>query len=165
MKQQTPIELLIEKLLHQKSILKDHFQEGEWNKNRCAEIDNCIEICENAKEMEKEQSLELIKQTAMFMSVVGLDKDVAKMDFEDVYNSYYNGEINFKDMEQITTQDLNPFSREELINIRTRLTNLSKIYGTSPTWVRAYTNASDAIDRLDAMISRTIIPDCDVVLD
>jgi DNA polymerase/3'-5' exonuclease PolX len=58
-----------------------------------------------------------------------------------------------------------PFSREELIDIRTRLTNLSEIEGISPTWARAYTNASDAIDRLDAMISRTTIPDCDVKLN
>jgi hypothetical protein len=41
-------------------------------------------------EKEKEQAIGLIDQTAMFMSVVTLDEDVAKMDFEDVYNSYYN---------------------------------------------------------------------------
>ena len=41
-------------------------------------------------EKEKEQAIGLIDQTAMFMSVVTQDEDVAKMDFEDVYNSYYN---------------------------------------------------------------------------
>ena len=43
-----------------------------------------------ALEKEKEQAIGLIDQTAMFMSVVTQDEDVAKMDFEDVYNSYYN---------------------------------------------------------------------------
>lgn len=43
-----------------------------------------------ALEKEKEQSIGLIDQTAMFMSVVTQDEDVTKMDYEDVYNSYYN---------------------------------------------------------------------------
>ena len=41
-------------------------------------------------EKEKEQSIELIKQTAMFMAASNLDEDISKMSYEDVYNSYYN---------------------------------------------------------------------------
>jgi hypothetical protein len=41
-------------------------------------------------EKEKEQSIELIKQTAMFMAAANLDSEIAKMSYEDVYNSYYN---------------------------------------------------------------------------
>ena len=41
-------------------------------------------------EKEKEQSIELIKQTAMFMAASNLDSEIAKMSYEDVYNSYYN---------------------------------------------------------------------------
>lgn len=43
-----------------------------------------------ALEKEKEQSIELIKQTAMFMAASNLDEDISKMSYEDVYNSYYN---------------------------------------------------------------------------
>ena len=40
--------------------------------------------------MEKEQSMDLIKQTAMFMGASNFDKEIASMTYEDVYNSYYN---------------------------------------------------------------------------
>ena len=43
-----------------------------------------------ALKKEKEQSINLIKQTAMFMAASSLDEDIAKMSYEDVYNSYYN---------------------------------------------------------------------------
>ena len=39
---------------------------------------------------EKEQSIGLIEQAVMFMSVVNQDEDVSKMDIEDVYNTYFN---------------------------------------------------------------------------
>ena len=45
-------------------------------------------------EKEKEQSIELIKQTAMFMAAAPLDEEIAKMSYEDVYNSYYNQTYN-----------------------------------------------------------------------
>jgi hypothetical protein len=45
-------------------------------------------------EKEKEQSIELIKQTAMFMAAAPLDEEIAKMSYEDIYNSYYNETYN-----------------------------------------------------------------------
>ena len=45
-------------------------------------------------EKEKEQSIGLIQQTAMFMAASSLDEDIAKMSYEDVYNSYYNQTYN-----------------------------------------------------------------------
>ena len=44
---------------------------------------------EQAKQMEKEQSIDLIKQTAMFMAASTMDKEIGDMNFEDVYNSYF----------------------------------------------------------------------------
>jgi hypothetical protein len=41
-------------------------------------------------EMEKQQSIELIKQTVMFMAASHLDEDIANMSYEDVYKTYYN---------------------------------------------------------------------------
>lgn len=45
------------------------------------------ELIEKAKEIEKEQSIELIRQTAMFMAAADFDEDIAKMTFEDVYET------------------------------------------------------------------------------
>jgi len=42
------------------------------------------------KEMEKQQSIGLIKQTAMFMAASHLDEEIANMSYEDVYKTYYN---------------------------------------------------------------------------
>jgi len=42
-----------------------------------------------AKEMDKEQSIGLIKQTAMFMAASHLDEEIANMSYEDVYKTYY----------------------------------------------------------------------------
>ena len=41
-------------------------------------------------ETEKEQSLNLIKQTCMFMGASIIDIEISKMEFEDVYNSCFN---------------------------------------------------------------------------
>ena len=51
----TAVESIIHQLQKQKEILKNHFEAGKWNDDRVSEIDNCISICENAKQMEKEQ--------------------------------------------------------------------------------------------------------------
>ncbi len=51
-------------------------------------------VIKQALEKEKEQSIELIKQTAMFMAAAPLDEEIAKMSYEDVYNSYYNETYN-----------------------------------------------------------------------
>ena len=54
-------------------------------------IENCTPDFKNkinqAKEIEKEQSIELIRQTAMFMAAADFDEDIAKMTFEDVYET------------------------------------------------------------------------------
>lgn len=60
------------------------------------------------------------------------------------------------------SKDLKPYSRQELIEMRTIFENLANINGINDTWHRAYINAADAIDRLDAMISRTEIPSSDI---
>ncbi len=45
------------------------------------------ELIEKAKEIEKEQYIELIRQTAMFMAAADFDEDIAKMTFEDIYET------------------------------------------------------------------------------
>jgi len=44
----------------------------------------------NALEKEKQQSINLIKQTCMFMGASIIDIEISKMEFEDIYNNYYN---------------------------------------------------------------------------
>lgn len=46
------------------------------------------DLFEKAKEMEKEQIIELIRQTAMFMAAADFDEDIAKMTFEDIYETF-----------------------------------------------------------------------------
>ena len=41
-------------------------------------------------EKEKEQSINLIKQTCMFMGASIIDIEISKMEFIDIYNNYYN---------------------------------------------------------------------------
>jgi hypothetical protein len=36
----------------------------------------------------------MAQQTAMFMAAANYDEDIAKMSYEDVYNSYYNETYN-----------------------------------------------------------------------
>jgi hypothetical protein len=57
-------------------------------------INTCSEEIEKAKEMEKEQAIDLIKHTAMFMSASTLDEDIANMSFEDVYDSFRKKNLN-----------------------------------------------------------------------
>ena len=51
---------------------------------------DCLTLIREYKEVEKEQSIELIKQTAMFMAASNFDEDIANMSCEDVYKTYYN---------------------------------------------------------------------------
>ena len=44
----------------------------------------------NLLEKEKEQSINLIKQTCMFMGASIIDIEISKMEFIDIYNNYYN---------------------------------------------------------------------------
>jgi hypothetical protein len=57
MSKQTAVEWLVEELKKQKDILQNHFEQGKWNDDRCSEIDNCILLCEQAKQMDKEQKI------------------------------------------------------------------------------------------------------------
>lgn len=58
--------------------------------------------------------------------------------------------------------DLQPYTREELIDIRVKFERLANVKGISDTWGRAYLSAADAIDKIDAMIARTEIPENDI---
>lgn len=49
-----------------------------------------LDMCNNQLDKEKEQSLNLIKQTCMFMGASIIDIEISKMEFEDIYNNYYN---------------------------------------------------------------------------
>jgi len=71
-KQQTAVEWLYNELLNSEPNIL------EWNK-----------LLQQAKEMDKEQSIGLIKQTAMFMAASHLDEEIANMSYEDVYKTYY----------------------------------------------------------------------------
>jgi hypothetical protein len=69
-KQLTAVEWL-EKISNGGLVTKSHFNE----------------LLQQAKEMEKEQSIELIRQTAMYMAASDFDEDIAKMTFEDIYET------------------------------------------------------------------------------
>ena len=51
---------------------------------------NILKEIEPYLEKEKEQSINLIKQTCMFMGASIIDIEISKMEFEDVYNSCFN---------------------------------------------------------------------------
>ena len=51
---------------------------------------NILKEIEPYLEKEKQQSLNLIKQTCMFMGASIIDIEISKMEFEDVYNSCFN---------------------------------------------------------------------------
>ena len=56
----------------------------------CGAIEGTIEYAESLIIKEKEQSINLIKQTCMFMGASIIDIEISKMEFEDIYNNYYN---------------------------------------------------------------------------
>jgi hypothetical protein len=49
-----------------------------------------VDAYNKAKQMEKEQGIELIKDACMYQVAGFYDKDIAAMTYEDVYNTYYN---------------------------------------------------------------------------
>lgn len=49
-----------------------------------------LTLAEYLLEVEKEQSINLIKQTCMFMGASIVDIEISKMEFEDIYKNYYN---------------------------------------------------------------------------
>jgi len=87
MKQQTAMQELIDKLQKQKSILKEDFEGGKWNDDRCSEIDNCIIIAESLLQKEKEQR-QLDFESGR-KRIDHPDWDFVYEDFEDYYNLKY----------------------------------------------------------------------------
>jgi len=47
-------------------------------------------IIKEALEKEKEQIIDAMEKTAMYVSAASLDKEIGKMNFEDFYNQTYN---------------------------------------------------------------------------
>ena len=47
-------------------------------------------IKEKYLEKEKEQIIDAMEKTAMYVSAASIDKEIAKMTFEDLYNQTYN---------------------------------------------------------------------------
>lgn len=48
-------------------------------------------VFEKAKQMEKEQTLDLMSNACMFFAASFHDHDLKTMTYEEVYNKYYNG--------------------------------------------------------------------------
>jgi hypothetical protein len=83
MSKQTAVQWLESQLLKQKSILKNHFEEGKWNDDRCSEIDNCLLFIQQAKEMEKQQ-----KANTWNNAINAVEKDKWES-FEQYYEQTY----------------------------------------------------------------------------
>lgn len=79
-KKQTAVEWLIEQ--YKKGIQYNPLEKDGYSNAR----NNLIE---QAKEMEKQQSLELIELSSQLTGVATVDDDISKMTYTDVYNQYY----------------------------------------------------------------------------
>jgi hypothetical protein len=79
----------------------------EWLINELIELDKLLDgrrkneddtvfklppdkLYEQAKQMEKEQIIDAMEKTAMYVSAALIDKEIGKMTFEDLYNQTYN---------------------------------------------------------------------------
>jgi hypothetical protein len=79
----------------------------EWLINELVELDKLLDgrrknedatifklppdkLYERAKQMEKEQIMDAMEKTAMYVSAALIDKEIGKMTFEDLYNQTYN---------------------------------------------------------------------------
>jgi hypothetical protein len=51
---------------------------------------HCIDEAQKLLEKEKEQIIDAMGKTAMYVSAASLDKEIGKMNFEDLYNQIYN---------------------------------------------------------------------------
>ena len=49
-----------------------------------------IKLATRLLEKEKEQIIDAMERTAMYVSAASLDKEIGKMTFEDLYNQTYN---------------------------------------------------------------------------
>lgn len=72
-KKQTALQKSISQLKQQKDTLKNHFEEGKWNDDRCSEIDNCIFILESNLAMEKEQIIDAVEYGNSYFPQVPVD--------------------------------------------------------------------------------------------
>jgi hypothetical protein len=79
----------------------------EWLINELVELDKLLDgrrkneddtvfkfppdkLYERAKQMEKEQIIDAMEKTAMYVSAALIEKEIGKMTFEDLYNQTYN---------------------------------------------------------------------------
>ena len=77
----TAMQELIEKLDYSIKNSKDDYKINfEWIKF----------YAEILLEKEKEQTIDAMERTAMYVSAASLDKEIGKMNFEDLYNQTYN---------------------------------------------------------------------------
>jgi hypothetical protein len=56
--------------------------------------DHQLNLFQQAKQMEKEQSLGLIRLASELTGVVTVDEEIGKMEYIDVYEQYYNETYN-----------------------------------------------------------------------
>ena len=59
----------------------------------CAAIEGTIEYAKSLIIKEKEQIIDAMERTAMYVSVASIDKEIGKMTIEDLYNQTYNQKI------------------------------------------------------------------------
>jgi hypothetical protein len=84
----TAIKELIERIEKQMSAISD-----DPNLTERALYDsyfNCKNWAIELLEKEKEQIIDAMERTAMYVSAASLDKEIGKMTFEDLYNQTYN---------------------------------------------------------------------------
>ncbi len=60
--EKTALHQLIEKLEKQKEILKNHFEPGKWNEDRCSEIDNSIDEAKSLLPTEKQNIIDAFEK-------------------------------------------------------------------------------------------------------
>jgi hypothetical protein len=84
-KKQTALQWVEAQLIKQKKVLKEHFEGGKWNDDRCSEIDNCLDIVKAAKAMEKEQ----IKDAYDWGETNGSDECNGDGPTHDNFDQYY----------------------------------------------------------------------------
>jgi hypothetical protein len=68
-KEKTALTQLIEKLQQQKRILKESFEHGKWNDDRCSEIDNSIEIAQSLLPIEKQQIVDFANKCQLIEDI------------------------------------------------------------------------------------------------
>ena len=87
-KQTTAVSQLIDQLIKQKLILKNHFEEGKWNDDRCDEIDNCIDLAKSVLELERKQ----IEDASICMMPLEIPLESKKKAAEQYFTSTFTEE-------------------------------------------------------------------------